>query len=75
MLLLSLYLHNKELVLFANYNYNYQVKEDEIGRACSTNRTKRNLCRILMGKPKGKKPQGRPRRRRLNNIKMDLREL
>jgi hypothetical protein len=22
--------------LFAKYNYNYQVKEDEMGRACST---------------------------------------
>jgi hypothetical protein len=30
-------LRNEELVLFAKYNCNYQVKEDEIGRACSTN--------------------------------------
>jgi hypothetical protein len=26
----------------------------------------------LVGKPKGKRPMGRPRRRLVNNIKMDL---
>jgi hypothetical protein len=29
--------------------------------------------RILVGKPEGKKPLGRPRHRWMNNIKMDLR--
>jgi hypothetical protein len=28
-----------------------------------------------VGKPEGKRPLGRPRRRSLNNIKMDLREI
>jgi len=32
-------------------------------------------CRVLMGKPKGKKPLGRPRRRWKNNIKMVLQEV
>jgi hypothetical protein len=36
---------------------------------------KRNAYRILMGKPEGKTPLGRPRRRWVNNIKMDLREI
>jgi hypothetical protein len=36
---------------------------------------KRNACRILVGKPEGKRPLGRPRRRWANNIKMDLREI
>jgi hypothetical protein len=36
---------------------------------------RRNACRILVGKPEGKKPPGRPRRRWVNNIKMDLREI
>jgi hypothetical protein len=31
--------------------------------------------RILVGKPEGKRPMGRPRRRWLDNIKMDLREM
>jgi hypothetical protein len=34
---------------------------------------KRNAYRILVGKPEEKKPLGRPRRRWVNNIKMDLR--
>jgi hypothetical protein len=29
----------------------------------------------LVGKPEGKRPLGRPRRRWLNNIKMDLRDI
>jgi hypothetical protein len=28
----------------------------------------------LVGKPEGKRPQGRPRRRWVDNIRMDLRE-
>jgi hypothetical protein len=35
---------------------------------------KRTAYRILAGKPEGKKPLGRPRRRWGNNIKMDLGE-
>jgi hypothetical protein len=31
--------------------------------------------RILVGKPEGKRPLERPRRRSLGNIKMDLREI
>jgi hypothetical protein len=36
---------------------------------------KRNTYRILMGKPEGKRPLGRPRRRWVDNIKMDLGEI
>jgi hypothetical protein len=36
---------------------------------------KRNAYRILVGKPEGKRPLGRPRHRREDNIKMDLREI
>jgi hypothetical protein len=36
---------------------------------------KRNACRILVGIPEGKRPLGRPRRRWVNNIKMDLRDI
>jgi hypothetical protein len=35
---------------------------------------KRNTFRILAGKPEGKIPLGKPRRRWVDNIKMDLRE-
>jgi hypothetical protein len=34
---------------------------------------RRNAYRILVGKPEGKRPLGRPRRRWVDNIKMDLR--
>jgi hypothetical protein len=33
---------------------------------------KRNAYRILMGTPEGRRPLGRPRRRWVDNIKMDL---
>jgi hypothetical protein len=36
---------------------------------------KKNACRILVGKPEGKRPLGRPRRRWVDNIKMDLRDI
>jgi hypothetical protein len=36
---------------------------------------KRNACRILVGKPEGKRPLRRPRRRWADNIKIDLREI
>jgi hypothetical protein len=35
---------------------------------------KRNACRILVGKLGGKRPLKRPRRRWMDNIKMDLTE-
>ena len=33
------------------------------------------MQRVLVGKPEGKRPLGRPRRRWENNIKMDLQEV
>jgi hypothetical protein len=42
-----------------------------MGGACSANGAKRNACRILVGKPEGK----RPRCWWVGNIKMDLREI
>ena len=36
---------------------------------------RRGVYRVLMGKPEGKRPLGRPRRRWEDNIKMDLQEV
>jgi hypothetical protein len=36
---------------------------------------KRNVYRLLVGKPKGRRPLGRPRRRWIDNIKMELLEI
>jgi hypothetical protein len=41
-------------------------------RAYSTHGVKRNAWRVMVGKPEGKIPPGRPRRWWENNIKMDL---
>jgi hypothetical protein len=46
-----------------------------MGRACSTNGEKRNAFMILVGKPEGKRPLRRPRRRWVDNSKIDLREI
>jgi hypothetical protein len=35
----------------------------------------RDVCRVLVGRPKGKRPLGRPRCRWEDNIKPDLREI
>jgi hypothetical protein len=35
----------------------------------------RNAYTVLVGKPEGKRPLGRPRRRLVDNIKMDLKEM
>jgi hypothetical protein len=36
---------------------------------------KRSVYRLLVGKPEGKRPLGRPRRRWIDYIKMDLLEI
>jgi hypothetical protein len=36
---------------------------------------RRNAFRILVGKSQGRRPLGRPRRKWVDNIKMDLREI
>jgi hypothetical protein len=36
---------------------------------------KRNACRLFVGKPEGKRPLGRPRRRWVNNIKREFGEM
>jgi hypothetical protein len=36
---------------------------------------KRNVYRLLVGEPEGKRPLGRPRRRSIDNIKIDLLEI
>jgi hypothetical protein len=43
-----------------------------VGRARNKHRGEDECIRIFMGKPEGKRPLGRPRRRWVNNIKMDL---
>jgi hypothetical protein len=51
------------------------VKENEMGRSCSTNGEKRNAYRILVGKPERKRPLGTARRRWVESIEMHVREI
>jgi hypothetical protein len=67
-------LHNEELHnLYSSRSIIRMIKSRS--RACSMNGEKRNAYRILVGKPEGRRPLGRPRRRWVYNIKMDLREI
>jgi hypothetical protein len=43
-----------------------------MGRACSTNGGDEKAYRVLVGKPQGKRPLGRPTCRWVDNIKMIL---
>jgi hypothetical protein len=43
-----------------------------MGGECSTNGGEEESVSLLMGKPEGRRPLGRPRRRWLDNIRMDL---
>jgi hypothetical protein len=58
-------LHNEEL-------HDLYSSPGEMGGACGTNGEKRNAYRLLVGKSEGKRPLGRPRRRWVDNIRMDL---
>jgi hypothetical protein len=51
------------------------MKENEVGRSCSTYGRGEKVCEVLAGKPEGKRPLERPRRRWENGLKMDLREI
>jgi hypothetical protein len=46
-----------------------------MGRACGTHGEVRGAYNILVGRPEGRRPLGRPRHRWEDNIKMDLREI
>jgi hypothetical protein len=49
--------------------------KNEKGGACSQIGEGRGMYRVLVGKPEEKRPLGRPRCRREDNIKMDLKEI
>jgi hypothetical protein len=43
-----------------------------MGGSCSTYGGEEERDRLLVGKPEGKRPLGRPRRRWVDNIRMDI---
>jgi hypothetical protein len=46
-----------------------------MGGACRVHGEVRGAYNILVGRPEGRRPLGRPRRRREDNMKMDKREI
>jgi len=52
-----------------------QIEKNEMDGARSMYGERRGLYRNLVGKPQGKRPLGRPRRRWEDNIKMNLQEV
>jgi hypothetical protein len=51
------------------------MEKNEIVGACSSDGEGRGTYRVLVGKPEGKRPLGRPRCRWEGNVKMDLQEV
>jgi hypothetical protein len=71
-------LHNEELhKLYSSPSIIRMIKSRRMRWAGHVARMgeKNNAYRILVGNPEGKRPLGRPRRRWVDNIKIDLREV
>jgi len=71
-------LHNEELNdLYSLPNIVRLIKSRRMRWAGHVARMgeERGVCRVLLGKPEGKIPLGRPRRRWVDNIRMDLQEV
>jgi hypothetical protein len=71
-------LHNDELHnLYSSPDIIRQIRSRPVRWAGHVARMveERQLYKVLVGKPEGKRPLGRPRRRWEDGIKMDLREI
>jgi len=71
-------LHNEELNdLYSSPNILRVIKSRRMRWAGHVARMgeERGVYRVLLGKPEGRRPLGRPRRRWVNNIRMDLQEV
>jgi len=66
-------LHNEGLSeLYPSANIIRVIKSRRIGWAGHVARMGRVAYRVLVGNPEGKRPLGRPRHRRENNMNLDL---
>jgi len=71
-------LHNEELNdLYTSPNMVRVIKSRRMRWAGNVARMggERGVYRVLLGKPEGRRPPGRPRRRWVDNIRTDLREV
>jgi hypothetical protein len=69
--LLNEELHN----LYSSPDIIRQVKANEVGGTCGTHRRGEESVQVLVGKPEGKRPLRRPRRRWEDGMRLDLREI
>jgi hypothetical protein len=46
-----------------------------VGGTCGTNEEKKNMYRLMVGKPELRRPLGRPKRKWIDNIKSHLLEI
>ena len=67
-------LHNEELndLYSTQYCAGDKIEKNEMGWACGAYVCGEGVFRVLLGKPEGRRPLGRPRRRWMDNIRMDL---
>ena len=71
-------LHNEELnYLYSSPNIVRVIKSRRMRWAGHVARMgeEKEVYRVLLGKPEGRRPLGRPRRRWVDNIRMDLQEV
>jgi hypothetical protein len=52
-----------------------KIEKNEMSEACSAYGERKDVYRVLMGKPEDNRPLGRTRRRWEDSIKMDLQEV
>jgi hypothetical protein len=71
-------MHNEELNdLYCSPKFVWVIKSRIIRLAGHVARMgeRRSVCSVLVGKRAGKRPPGRPRRRKKDNIKMDFQKV
>jgi hypothetical protein len=61
-------------ILLPRYYSGDQIKKNDMAGHMARMGDKRCACSVLVGRPEGKKPFGRPRRRWEDNIKIVLQE-
>ena len=73
------YVYNEELnALYSSPNIVRVIKSRGMtwaGHVARVGEERVGVCRVLVGKPEGKRPLGRPRRRWVDNIRMGLQEV
>ena len=60
---------------YVKIQHEYRIYKNEKGWACGAYGWGEGVYRVLLGKQEGRRPLGRPRRRWVDNIRMELQEL